>query len=602
MALPERIAELDRQIAAAVERAVAGVRAELQGRLDRLSDELKRSLAEELPPANLPATFLAAGDIEPLTSEAASRAAQSAREESLADLRDAVAAIDRARQQGDILRALLAGARQHASRVALFLVSPDGVRGWSAQGFADDARLADLSVTWYEDEAWLELRQGLGSVELTAADCSRLLARAEDSLPLGGALLPLVLRDRVAAAIYADRMDEHASWSLPALQTLTWSAALALETLPFRQRSSTPTLRSLADAEGEGGLALWDPQAVVEAEPEPVAVAAEVSEIEAEIVDDLVSSPSDAVREAVSWEAEPLPEVTAPAGFAFDEPLYVEVEPPAPVVEVPAAEEPAEIAGEWMYEEAPLPEPPPPAPPPEPAATVAFEAWRPEPAPAPVPQAEPPVDFEAPELPPLAPPVTREEPRPSALDMSEDDTYLLSREARTAAPPPPPSPVAEPAPAPAASATQEMPSVDEDVTHPGIAPSPAVTAAVPQPAKWQSGGSTEVAPPPDLQGPGWALATTRVPTVQAAPTEDASHDEARRLARLLVSEIKLYNEEQVEDGRRNRDIYERLKEDIDRSRQMYEERVEERIRNTTDYFYQELVRILAGGDPRAMGI
>ena len=69
-----------------------------------------------------------------------------------------------------------------------------------------------------------------------------------------------------------------------------------------------------------------------------------------------------------------------------------------------------------------------------------------------------------------------------------------------------------------------------------------------------------------------------------------------------MSEIKLYNEEQVEDGRRNRDIYERLKEDIDRSRQMYEERVDERIRNTTDYFYQELVRILAGGDPKAMGI
>jgi hypothetical protein len=159
-----------------------------------------------------------------------------------------------------------------------------------------------------------------------------------------------------------------------------------------------------------------------------------------------------------------------------------------------------------------------------------------------------------------------------------------------------------------ASSTQELPSVDEDITHPGVAPS-AVTAPVPQPAKsgWQAGGSTEVAPPPDLQGPGWAFATTRIPTVQAAAPaaaspEDATHDEARRLARLLVSEIKLYNEEQVEDGRRNRDIYERLKEDIDRSRQMYEERVDERIRNTTDYFYQELVRILAGGDPKAMGI
>jgi len=79
-------------------------------------------------------------------------------------------------------------------------------------------------------------------------------------------------------------------------------------------------------------------------------------------------------------------------------------------------------------------------------------------------------------------------------------------------------------------------------------------------------------------------------------------DDEGRLARLLVSEIKLYNEDQVEEGRRNRDVYERLKEDIDRSRQMYEERVEPRVWKSTDYFYQELVRILAAGDSRALGI
>jgi hypothetical protein len=84
--------------------------------------------------------------------------------------------------------------------------------------------------------------------------------------------------------------------------------------------------------------------------------------------------------------------------------------------------------------------------------------------------------------------------------------------------------------------------------------------------------------------------------------DEAKHEVARRLARLLVSEIKLYNEEQVEEGRRNRDIYERLREDIDRSRQMYEERVDPQILKTTDYFYQELVRILAAGDARALGI
>jgi len=84
--------------------------------------------------------------------------------------------------------------------------------------------------------------------------------------------------------------------------------------------------------------------------------------------------------------------------------------------------------------------------------------------------------------------------------------------------------------------------------------------------------------------------------------ENALHDEARRLARLLVSEIKLYNEEQVLEGRRNRDLYVRLKEDIDRSRQIYDERVHESVRTTTDYFHQELVRSLAGGDARALGL
>jgi hypothetical protein len=70
----------------------------------------------------------------------------------------------------------------------------------------------------------------------------------------------------------------------------------------------------------------------------------------------------------------------------------------------------------------------------------------------------------------------------------------------------------------------------------------------------------------------------------------------------LISEIKLYNEEQVLEGRRNRDLYHRLKEDIDRSRQIYEERIDPGVRSGSDYFHQELVRSLAGGDPRALGI
>ena len=91
------------------------------------------------------------------------------------------------------------------------------------------------------------------------------------------------------------------------------------------------------------------------------------------------------------------------------------------------------------------------------------------------------------------------------------------------------------------------------------------------------------------------------PPPAVSPEEQKAHDDAKRFARLVVSEIKLYNEAKVTEGRRNKDIYERLKEDIERGRHMYSERVNPAVRDTTNYFYDELVRILAGGDQSALG-
>ena len=94
------------------------------------------------------------------------------------------------------------------------------------------------------------------------------------------------------------------------------------------------------------------------------------------------------------------------------------------------------------------------------------------------------------------------------------------------------------------------------------------------------------------------------PTVAAraiSPEEQKAHEDAKRFARLVVSEIKLYNESKVNEGRRNKDIYERLKEDIERGRQMYTDRVPAHVRDSTNYFFDELVRILAGGDAAALG-
>jgi len=87
----------------------------------------------------------------------------------------------------------------------------------------------------------------------------------------------------------------------------------------------------------------------------------------------------------------------------------------------------------------------------------------------------------------------------------------------------------------------------------------------------------------------------------AADSPQRAHDDARRLARLLISEIKLYNEKKVEEGRSLNDLYGRLKDDIERSRQVYDERTPAAVRQDSDFFHDELVRILADGRAEALG-
>ena len=84
--------------------------------------------------------------------------------------------------------------------------------------------------------------------------------------------------------------------------------------------------------------------------------------------------------------------------------------------------------------------------------------------------------------------------------------------------------------------------------------------------------------------------------------EDAdTHRKAQRFARLLVDEIKLYNQAKVAEGRRNRDLYDRLKEDIEKSRATFQKRYGNTTAATGDYFQKEVIRSLAEDDLTVMG-
>ena len=91
------------------------------------------------------------------------------------------------------------------------------------------------------------------------------------------------------------------------------------------------------------------------------------------------------------------------------------------------------------------------------------------------------------------------------------------------------------------------------------------------------------------------------PLATLSPEDADTHRKAQRFARLLVDEIKLYNQAKVAEGRRNKDLYDRLKEDIDKSRGTFQKRYGATVAAASDYFNSELVRSLAEDDLSIMG-
>jgi len=158
-------------------------------------------------------------------------------------------------------------------------------------------------------------------------------------------------------------------------------------------------------------------------------------------------------------------------------------------------------------------------------------------------------------------PATEEKPQESAAppELPQAQAAPAKTEARESEPE-----VAASTPAAAAAAVEEAPG-------PAPAPAPA---------------------PPGLAG---------IDLSQLSEEEQKYYKDAKRFAKLLVSEIDLYNKTKVADGRKNKDLYKRLKSDIDRSRMTFQKRFSKPMSPHVDYFHEELVRTLAINDSALLG-
>ncbi len=432
----------------------------VRGQLSSILDEVETAIAPPPPP---PPTAAPAADS--------------------ANLRGALRAIEGGKSQVDVLTALLEQGSSFASRLAVFILKGETFVGWKGTGFGahggvdENVKRFSASASEIPDAARM-LRDERVIPTDGQAICSKLGAPA----PSRAILIPMVIKDKVAAALYADAVAADEPFDRAGLELLVFTTGLLIDTLPIRKKVPSP---SLSGEETAGDATVFATPQFAPGRP----------------------------------AAQP-----APPPAADSQPIMTPRVPPSPKPDGPRPIPTFELE----------PEPPKPR-------FASEPGLRPTPVPTP----------------PPAPP-------------------------RQAAPPPPPPPPRQAAPPPPPPRPAAVPPT----------PPPAPPAA---PAAEGERPSTQYVPPPGVVGGGRFGG-------QAASPDVKKHDEARRFARLLVSEIKLYNESKVDEGRKQRDLYERMKEDIDRSRQMYEERIPDEVRRQSNYFYEELVRILADGNAELLGL
>jgi hypothetical protein len=532
--------------------SLVDARRDIESLLAALSDKIPAQ-AKPLFPEDVVALMLEdASPPAPAPAPAARAAAPAAPAQ--ADwtvVRGSLAAVESARTQVDVLSRFLAQTQAHASRVALLVLRNDRLTGWKSAGYDatggrdETVRAVDLGA---EDDPFVAaVLKGQRSMVAEPPDESSPLRRAlSGPAPARTLLVPMVIRDRLAGLVCADELPgEEGRLNEAAVEVLTFVTGLAVDLLAARKKIPSPTLTPTGEK-----IARFE-----------VASAA---------------SPGATVQM-------PAPDLGA-----------LSMAPPAATI---AAPEP----------------PPPPA---RPRPTDAREALR-------------------------AIEESGKRPVPSLKHTFSDPglTSQIPSMVTPSAPPPMPAP-------PAASTVATSVPASGSISYPSLTPPPSVTApppppGIPSPLSGASTGdftgafealrasSAAMRPAPQAPAPGGADVTVQKPGPRTGasavlPPKDAggvrpisgfvprgragqaegpqrSLDDARRLARLLISEIKLYNEKKVDEGRASSDLYERLKDDIERSRQVYDERTPEHIRREHDFFRDELVRILADGRAESLG-
>ncbi|MFN0141750.1 MAG: hypothetical protein ACKVQW_16880 [Pyrinomonadaceae bacterium] len=476
-------------------------------------------------------------------------------------IRDAVNDISAKDSQATILKALVDHAAEFSPRGAFFIIKSEQFTGWKV--FGDDTHAADAAIREINFPVSADTVVGASVRSMTTID-SAAGAHPEDTVFLDDLsfgrpdrmyAIPLVARGKAVAALYADFGNDGPHLQIEALETLVRVAGMTVELIAAQP----------ARAEAQPATA---------AEPEQV-----------QRVEEQVDEVYEATPAVAFSERSPAVEIVQQSTTGFE---------PSPTTSEFAFSDTGSFTSDFRTDA---------------AETVHEEVYEPvqevTAEPEVVHDYEPVASFEE---------VTAVEETVAEAELvttSEMEFETVETPFETAS---------EFAAQPQAEVVEETFSqfqpevaeyqpevVSEPVNDFAPSGSPFETTTEDVAPAISSNGGFDVASAVEVAAPVATASGTRLSDrnvdlpIEVPEDERRSHNDARRFARLLVSEIKLYNEKKVLEGREASDLYPRLREAIDRSREMYDKRVQPPVASKFDYFHYELVNSLAEGDAGRLG-
>ncbi|MEQ1604022.1 MAG: hypothetical protein ABL999_04065 [Pyrinomonadaceae bacterium] len=521
-------------------------------------------------------------------------------------IRDAVDDISSKESQSAILKSLVHHAANFAPRGAFFIIKSDHFSGWKVFG-ADEAAenaIRDIHFPVSSDSilgAAVAAKSTVDNVDRSHPVDSAFLNPLQFGEPEKMLAIPLVARGRGVAVLYADHgteSGEDSSVNREALETLVRVAGLTVELLASMQTAKAEN-RTVAAADFEDVGAQAEETSVPGVEPaieEPASPAFETAE--ESVSEHIEPTPAyDSPFEAPADE-EPAAFTDAAAkdepGFAFSDSVSFEGGFPSEVSSNPFDAEPASYGAfdspeqhvaeaatvETAFDDNPFAEKP----------FIGDEAVR---------QAELAASFESPvetfepHAETFVPPVETFEPVVEEFQPAVESFEPVAEQIEVE------EPKGSDMVFDSENTFDEVPSVSSPFEQPVEQFEP---AAVTSGGGFAQQMEAPVMEAPVVQAPKPRLSERNVDLPIEVPEEERRiHNDARRFARLLVSEIKLYNEKKVIEGREAGDLYDRLREAIDRSREMYDKRVQPPVAAKFDYFHYEIVNSLAEGTAERLG-